>query len=286
MQKIVDVSVHNGRVDWTKVRKAGVHAIIRCGYGQDLTNQDDKEWERNWRGAEAAGVPYGVYLYSYANTVEKAKSEARHVLRLIKNCKLSYPVFFDSEEPGTEKVAKECAKAFCQIIEDAGYIAGVYASQSWWQEHLGTLPYVRWVAKWSKNEPVISWQIWQYSNHGKVDGVPKAGKELDVNWCKVDYPALIGNGDKPVDSLTVDQLADQVIAGAYSTGKVRKEKLGEKYDVVQAIVNKRYKVHNNSLISRIAKDVINGKYGNGDKRRANLGSIYEDVQKRVNELLK
>ena len=76
----IDVSEHNGRIDWQAVKRAGVEfAIIRCGYGQDYESQHDDRWLDNVRGATAAGIPYGVYLYSYADTVAKAKRGKRAI---------------------------------------------------------------------------------------------------------------------------------------------------------------------------------------------------------------
>ena len=78
-KKGIDVSVHNGKIDWQKVKNDGIDfAIIRCGYGQNMTSQDDVYWEYNVSECERLGIPYGVYLYSYANTLAKAKSEAQH----------------------------------------------------------------------------------------------------------------------------------------------------------------------------------------------------------------
>lgn len=62
------------------------------------TKQDDSKWKYNSSECERLGIPYGVYLYSYADTVAKAKSEANHVIRLIKGKKLSYPIYYDMEE--------------------------------------------------------------------------------------------------------------------------------------------------------------------------------------------
>ena len=73
-------------------------AIIRCGFGMNQTKQDDAQWFNNVKGCEENNIPYGVYLYSYADTVKKAQSEAEHVLRLIKGHTLAYPVYYDIEE--------------------------------------------------------------------------------------------------------------------------------------------------------------------------------------------
>lgn len=91
-RKGIDVSEHNKNIDWEKVKAAGIdYAIIRCGYGSDIQNQDDKQWQRNVSECERLGIPYGVYIYSYAKNTEMAASEAQHVLRLISGHKLSYP---------------------------------------------------------------------------------------------------------------------------------------------------------------------------------------------------
>ena len=69
--KIIDVSEHNGRIDWEQARKHIDGVIIRCGYGMDQTNQDDKYWKRNADECTRLGIPFGVYLYSYADTDTK-----------------------------------------------------------------------------------------------------------------------------------------------------------------------------------------------------------------------
>ena len=82
ISKGIDVSYHNGTIDWKKVKQSEVEfAIIRCGYGTDDKSQDDKKWEENVKGCTDNNIPYGVYLYSYADTVEKASSEADHTIR-------------------------------------------------------------------------------------------------------------------------------------------------------------------------------------------------------------
>ena len=99
MQKlIIDVSEHQKTIDWNKVKPKIDGAIIRCGYGDNIKSQDDKYWHRNVSECERLGIPFGVYLYSYAANDAQAKSEAEHALRLLKGHKLSYPVYIDFEE--------------------------------------------------------------------------------------------------------------------------------------------------------------------------------------------
>ena len=84
--KGLDVSHHQGKIDWEKVSKSDVDfVIIRCGYGNNLTSQDDKYFAQNVAGCEKYNIPYGIYIYSYALSKSDAKSEANHVLRLIKS---------------------------------------------------------------------------------------------------------------------------------------------------------------------------------------------------------
>ena len=184
---VVDVSYHNGSINWAKAYQAGVRgAIIRCGYGSDKQRYDDPKFRENITGALAAGIKVGAYLYSYAKSVESAKSEAQHALRLINpyKSKLSLPVFFDSEEKGTEKIAKSAAIAFCDILRANGYQVGIYASDSWFKSYLGgdaLKTYVQWVAKWSEPAPkgYSNMQLWQYSAYGSVSGIGSGSVDMD-----------------------------------------------------------------------------------------------------------
>lgn len=179
---VIDVSIHNGAIDWAKVKESGVKgAIIRCGYGRDLPKQDDANFKANIEGAIAQGLRVGVYLYSYAKTEDSARSEARHVLRLVEpyKDKISLPIYYDLEEQGTESGAKERAIIFGEIIEKAGFWCGIYASLSWWRSYLvGLDRFTKWVAYWGSNngkantKPNIEGlDLWQYTSKGKVNGI-------------------------------------------------------------------------------------------------------------------
>ena len=103
--KGIDVSEHNGTINWKTVKASGVdYAIIRCGYGQNSKSQDDDQWINNVRGCINNGIPFGVYIYSYATNTTRAASEADHVLRCLKDAglnpsKVGYPIYFDMELP-------------------------------------------------------------------------------------------------------------------------------------------------------------------------------------------
>lgn len=191
---LIDVSKHQGTIDWNKVKNAGIEgAIIRCGYGSDIPSQDDGQFKRNVEECIRLGIPFGVYLYSYAKSIDEAKSEAAHVLRLIapyKN-KLSYPVYLDLEEQGTENGCIERACVFGDIIENEGLWCGIYANEYWFNHYIGNGldRFTKWVAKYSDTFPnVNNVDIWQYSSKGHIDGI---SGNVDVNKRYRDIPAEI-----------------------------------------------------------------------------------------------
>lgn len=193
----IDVSSNNGPIDWMAVKNDGVEfAILRCGYGENLLEQDDARWQENAAGCQAAGIPYGVYLYSYADSVSRAVSEAEHVLRLIRGHVLSYPVYLDIEDPSifartTAQQREEIAEAFCSRIEAAGYTAGVYASVSTFTNLLIGPAFdgrEKWVAHYSGRCGYGGvYRMWQATNQGQVAGI--MGK-TDLNFLMADHGFL------------------------------------------------------------------------------------------------
>ena len=94
----IDVSKFQGLIDWQEVKKHIDFAIIRCGYGSNLESQDDPYFKRNADECTRLKIPFGVYLYSYATNEREALSEAEHVLRLVKDYQMAYPVYYDLED--------------------------------------------------------------------------------------------------------------------------------------------------------------------------------------------
>ena len=189
IMNIIDVSKHNGKIDWTAVKKSGQveGAIIRCGYGSDMKNQDDSRFKENMDGCIAAGIPVGVYLYSYATNLSQVDSEVQHTLRLIApyKDKLELPVYFDSEEKGTQSFAAQAARRYCVAIEDAGYKAGIYASLSWWRNYMkGVDSWTKWVAAWSEVKPNMEgMELWQFTDKGSVPGI-KGNVDMSINYSR------------------------------------------------------------------------------------------------------
>ena len=187
---VIDVSEWQGEINWEEVKPQIDGVIIRCGYGSDFTHQDDKMFKRNADECTRLGIPFGTYLYSYAKTNEQAKSEANHVLRLIKGYNLSFPVYLDLEEKGTENGVIERANIFGNIIEDAGYMCGIYANLYWWNNHLvGLNRFTKWVAQWGKTCDYKGEHLdmWQCSSSGSLDGIDG---NVDMNLCYKEFAPL------------------------------------------------------------------------------------------------
>lgn len=192
--KGIDVSQWNGNINWAKVAKSDVdYAIIRVGYGDNYTYQDDTYFKKNVKGCIDNKIPFGVYIYSYAVNTTMAKSEANHVLRLIKGLKLDFPVYFDMEDNsqlnGTNNATRGAiAKTFCNAITAKGYKVGIYANLNWWNNYLtdkafNNSKWYKWVAQYnSQCDYKGTYQMWQSTSSGVIDGVSSACGTFDFNF--------------------------------------------------------------------------------------------------------
>ena len=127
----VDVSVYQGNIDWNKAKADGIEfAIMRAGYGK-YVSQKDKYFDQNMKNAKAAGLPCGVYWFSYALTPEDAIKEADACYEVIKNYKLEYPVSFDMETESQMKLPKETV---AQIIEEFLTSPYLYSMYHWYSK--------------------------------------------------------------------------------------------------------------------------------------------------------
>ena len=206
-KKGIDVSKWNETIDWDKAKADGVEfAIIRCGYGKNTTSYDDAYWERNVSECERLGIPYGVYLYSYATDLDYAKSEAEHTLRLLKGHHPSLPVYYDLEDTTVEKAGQtmigKMAQVYCDTVSAAGYRVGIYASLNWWNGYLNTSVFQnsswsKWIAQWNSTCSYKgSYDLWQCSEKGSVDGI---NGDVDLNFWMVDT-----NDVEPVEVTDTD----------------------------------------------------------------------------------
>ena len=196
MTKGIDVSKHNGKIDWQKVKADGIQfAILRAGLGR-LASQKDDKFEENYANAKAAGISVGAYWYSYATTVDVAKEEARACIEVLKGKQFEYPIWFDQEEKSILDTGKaNCSamiRAFCDELEKSGYWAGLYTSRAFLASHVTDdikSRYSLWVAEWGdKLNYAGTVGIWQHSSTGSVSGI-SGNVDLDVSY--KDFPALI-----------------------------------------------------------------------------------------------
>lgn len=189
--KLIDVSEHQGTMNWDAVAPHIDGAIIRCGYGNDERGQDDAQFERNVAECRRLGIPFGVYLYSYAENDAMAESEAAHMLRKIEEVGggLSLPAYLDVEQRGLEWYFKRACEVVGPKVEAAGYWMGWYSGRANANaQGLASLPYTAWVAEYGA--PLAfdgAADIWQYTSSEYVGGVGP----LDCNECYRDLPGEI-----------------------------------------------------------------------------------------------
>jgi GH25 family lysozyme M1 (1,4-beta-N-acetylmuramidase) len=192
----IDVSKHQGNINWSHVKADGVKfAIISAGYGKELS-QKDSQFENNYAGCKSNGIPCGVYWYSYAKTVAEAKQEAQVCLQVIAGKTLEYPVYFDLEEPSQfalgMKACSDIVQAFCDEIEKDGYYAGLYCSTYYLTNYISDSikkRYSVWVAQYNdKCTYTGNYGIWQKSREGSVYGI---SGDVDIDECYIDYPTVI-----------------------------------------------------------------------------------------------
>ena len=213
-RKGVDLSEMNGDVDFQALKKAGVEfVILRCGYGSDYLNQDDKRFSENVRKAETAGIPWGAYLYSYARTTAMAQSEAQHTLRVLNGQKPLYGVWYDvedSSQAGSDLIS--ICETYCQMLEQSGIYCGIYSMLSWLQGKLNSSRlgrFDKWVAQWNST---CSYQkpygLWQYTDRLLI-----AGKAFDGNYAYKDYPGIIGgmHSEKKEDQSMTEQQIQSLV---------------------------------------------------------------------------
>lgn len=205
--KIIDISYHNGNIDFTKVKKSGVEGvIIRAGYGK---GNIDKKFSEYMEKAVAAGLHIGIYWFSYAYTVDMAKNEAKACLSLIDGFKdhIDLGVYYDWEYDSMDYAKKNGVNpskssitnmnlTFCKLIKAGGFKAGYYANLDYFRNHIDASKlkeYLFWYAQYAKNATISLYDIWQYSDKGAVDGINSA---VDLNECYIELGKIKSNKNK------------------------------------------------------------------------------------------
>ena len=210
MSRGIDVSKHQGNINWPTVAKNVDFALLRLGYrgyGAAGTLQLDECFLANIQGAVAAKIPIGIYFFSQAINAAEGREEAEFCIKHLKGHKLLYPVYFDAEYSSeknhkgrADNISKEArtaaAKAFCETMEKAGYYAGVYTYTFFARDNkidysaLAT-DYAMWLADYREDyDSVLPRGMHQYTGSGSCPGIVG---DVDWNNCFVDYPTAIKN---------------------------------------------------------------------------------------------
>lgn len=212
-KKVIDVSSYQGMIDWMKVKDAGVQGAILKIIRKDL--KPDNQFERNWAGCEAAGMPIvGVYNYSYAASVSKARGDAQKVIDTLAGRRAK--VWLDVEDNSMKELGKKLIDvmlAYQAVIQAAGLEFGVYTGLAFYNDHIK--PYASqidcnfWIARYPSSgkkdvadkppagkQPLVSHILegWQWASTGQVPGIRG---NVDLNQWYGDVPELEAAGENP-----------------------------------------------------------------------------------------
>jgi GH25 family lysozyme M1 (1,4-beta-N-acetylmuramidase) len=269
---IIDVSEHQGSINWKKVKNEVSGVIIRAGYGRGNVDGRFKEYIE---GAITIGIEHiGIYWFSYAYSADMAKREAQYCNDVIDpyKSKIDLGVYFDWEYDSMN-YAKKCGVvpsrnlitemnvAFCKRIKELGYTPGYYLNYDYSRNYIDESrlkSYRRWYAWYNNSKPDDSY-LWQYTSSGRVSGIVG---NVDMNKLLGD---IATTKPKAKDKKKTNaQISKEVIAGKWGNGSERKRKLtaaGYDYEAIQRLVNKQlskdiaqyYVIQSGDTLSDIAK---------------------------------
>ena len=285
MTKGIDVSKHQGSIDWKKVKKDGIDfAMLRAGYGK-YESQKDPTFERNYSAAKAAGLNVGAYYYSYAKSRADAKKEAELFLKYVRGKKFEMPLAFDREEQSQANKGRafvsELVKTFCETVDSAGNFVSVYANKNWLDNYIDDeckRKYDVWLAQWAK-KPTYSgrYGMWQNSSSGSVNGI--SGR-VDTDYAYKDYPKIIKaeglNGySKPAPPPKPGSFKAGTMVSLYNTpiyisatAKLPATKKSGTYYIYDGEeINGRYRITNS--VERVGKKPV-GKYVTGFVKKSDI----------------
>ena len=260
----IDVSVHNGTIDWNKVSQHIDFAILRAGYGKGNV---DSMFNRNADLCTKLGIPFGAYWFSYALNEEMAVKEADYCCDVIEKYKVLYPVCYDWEYDSDSYAQRNginmsnskrynFARAFLKRIEERGYYAMNYTNIDYLNKGFKNLTkeFDTWLAQWGTEKPSVFCGIWQDNENAWIEGVGYVDSNISYN----DYPKIISEMSNKKDKEIYTGIDDIV------------SKYGEKY-------------------IDCACEVLKDKYGSGEERKnvlVSLGYDYNYVQDIVNYMVR
>lgn len=296
--KGLDISSYQKGISFDAIKNAGIEfLIIRggfTGYGTGVSYHKDSCFEDFYNNAKQKNIPVGVYWYSCANTRDKGINEAMYLYNnCLKNKQFEYPIYIDVEDThhqvNNKRGVTDAIKGFCETLEKMGYYVGIYASDisgfkdKMYIEELKA--YDKWIARYgSKPKYVTEYGMWQSSSSGRISDY---NGNLDTDESYKDYPTIIKdnklNGYNSISSINEldkysnEELAKMVWQGKFGNDEERKQKLGNRYNDVQKLVNKGigkekseeiYIVKSKDTLSEIAR-----KYNTTYQRLASYNNI-------------
>lgn len=207
---LIDVSHHQGAIDWTKVPYRAIVRIGYRGYGNGKLMKDE-QFDANLAGSKANEKLFGFYFFSQAVTVDEAREEADFCESLAPS---GYPLFFDSEWGHTTETGEHdgradnltkdqrtaIAMAFCERAKAHGFTAGIYTFTAFASANIDYAylceDYIGWLADTRANyDKTLPRYIHQYGQ-GSVEGITGV---VDLNHLVKALPAV----DKPKRKLQV-----------------------------------------------------------------------------------
>lgn len=211
MYNVIDVSKWQGKVDFEKLKKAGIFGVIlKCASSANIFTVDPTFTE-NYENAKKAGLKVGCYFFSYDNTVSEADESAKRVANLLSGKQFELPVFYDFEngtdiqKSMTAADVQNVVRRFCKTLEDKGYFVGVYSYASLFETKLNykelAKEFVIWVADYreSANMEIVKQScMWQYTSKGRIDGVQG---NVDMNYLYRDFEEIKSQGLNGFNSL-------------------------------------------------------------------------------------
>ena len=188
----IDVSKWQGDIDFSKLKSAGVEfVIIRIGSSTGINGENfiDSKFIQNIKNANSVGIPMGVYFYSYANSVDRAISDAKWIIENIKDYKVELPIAFDWENWGSFNTYElsffgltNIAKGFMDTVKSAGYDAMLYSSKTYLENIWMSVEYPVWLAHYTKNTNYAGdYSYWQICSNGRVDGI-NGDVDIDIRY--------------------------------------------------------------------------------------------------------
>ena len=188
----IDVSKWQGDIDFSKLKSAGVEfVIIRIGSSTGINGENfiDSKFIQNIKNANSVGIPVGVYFYSYANSVDRANSDAKWIIENIKDYKVELPIAFDWENWGSFNTYElsffgltNMAKRFMDTVKASGYDAMLYSSKTYLENIWMSVDYPVWLAHYTKNTNYAGdYSYWQICSNGRVDGI-NGDVDIDIRY--------------------------------------------------------------------------------------------------------